>query len=492
MRLLERLPLDELVPSDIWAELDPETRRRAAEALYRGGASSESGRRHADVALAARLNFREVAVRRLPVERRVQYLVGRVRPDDALASSLLLAMHLDHRRSLLEAFLDAARDPEPERPDPRRPRSAPARGGTARRRRRGAVREPRRGRGRPVPGKPRGDGPARLERPRADPARPRSGDHERPRVTVWKPGARLTHRHNPDLGVGVVQRGRCPHASSCSFRGRDPRCAWRRTRTLCGRSCSAPARACGSPRRARRRSSPRSRTTAASCSTTAGARAWPSCGPSKRADSPFDRLARGDVDDARGVRAAARRAAPRASCARPTASARSSAAGSGSSRTSSTSPSARRAADPVRWLLADEVGLGKTVEACLILNHLRRDRPRRAHARRRSRDARRCSGWASCGASTTRCSCCSTTQRLADVERDFGAGFNPFEAHRRASSASSDSPRRRDSPSGGRGRDRPVDRRRGASPAPPAGHPGDPAYRAIAPDRRARPARAAA
>ncbi|NIW24427.1 MAG: DUF3553 domain-containing protein, partial [Gammaproteobacteria bacterium] len=33
---------------------------------------------------------------------------------------------------------------------------------------------------------------------------------------------------------------------------------------------------------------------------------------------------------------------------------------------------ARRAteAKPVRWLLADEVGLGKTVEACLILNHL--------------------------------------------------------------------------------------------------------------------------
>ena len=27
-------------------------------------------------------------------------------------------------------------------------------------------------------------------------------------------------------------------------------------------------------------------------------------------------------------------------------------------------------ADPVRWLLADEVGLGKTVEACLILSAL--------------------------------------------------------------------------------------------------------------------------
>ena len=28
------------------------------------------------------------------------------------------------------------------------------------------------------------------------------------------------------------------------------------------------------------------------------------------------------------------------------------------------------ASDPVRWLLADEVGLGKTIEAALILNRL--------------------------------------------------------------------------------------------------------------------------
>jgi len=114
MGLLERLPLGDLGAGHVWKELDADTRRLAAEALYRSGASSESGRRHADVAIAARLNFREVAVRRLPVERRVQYLVARVRPDDTLASSLLLALHLDLRRPLLEAFLTLLEIPNDE------------------------------------------------------------------------------------------------------------------------------------------------------------------------------------------------------------------------------------------------------------------------------------------------------------------------------------------------------------------------------------------
>ena len=95
------------------------------------------------------------------------------------------------------------------------------------------------------------------------------------------------------------------------------------------------------------------------------------------------------------------------------------------------------AADPVRWLLADEVGLGKTIEACLILNHL-------VHARRSTRS----------GQGVERCLVvvpeALTVQwlgelwrkyhqvftlldgpRLADVARDFGAGFNPFDVHRR-------------------------------------------------------------
>jgi hypothetical protein len=35
----------------------------------------------------------------------VQYLTLQVRPDDSLASALLLALHLDRRKPLLEAFL---------------------------------------------------------------------------------------------------------------------------------------------------------------------------------------------------------------------------------------------------------------------------------------------------------------------------------------------------------------------------------------------------
>ena len=93
----------------------------------------------------------------------------------------------------------------------------------------------------------------------------------------------------------------------------------------------------------------------------------------RRARRPRRAARPGRRGSRRGLRDPARRAAPVA-LREPTASARSSAGASVSSRTSSTWPSAQRRPDPVRWLLADEVGLGKTVEACLILNHLVRTR----------------------------------------------------------------------------------------------------------------------
>jgi len=104
--LLERLPLDELEPAMLWAELDDETRRAAAESLYHGARDGGAGRADADRAVAAALRFRPVAVRRLPLGRRVDYLLRAVRADDAMATSLLLALHLERRAPMLEAFLD--------------------------------------------------------------------------------------------------------------------------------------------------------------------------------------------------------------------------------------------------------------------------------------------------------------------------------------------------------------------------------------------------
>lgn len=86
---------------------------------------------------------------------------------------------------------------------------------------------------------------------------------------------------------------------------------------------------------------------------------------------------------------------------------------------------------PVRWLLADEVGLGKTIEAALIMNRL-------LHTQK----IERClvvapealtvqwlgELWRKYHHVFTRLD----PPRLADVERDFGPGFNPFDVHRRA------------------------------------------------------------
>jgi len=106
MTLPTDLTLDGLTPSRLWAALDDETRDLAAQSLYRGDWDDPAGRQEADAAIATAIRFRPMAVRKLPVDKRVGYLRKTVRPDDALASSLLLALHLDRRSALLESFLD--------------------------------------------------------------------------------------------------------------------------------------------------------------------------------------------------------------------------------------------------------------------------------------------------------------------------------------------------------------------------------------------------
>ena len=138
-------------------------------------------------------------------------------------------------------------------------------------------------------------------------------------------------------------------------------------------------------------------------------------------------------------------------------------------------------APPVRWLLADEVGLGKTVEACLIMNRL-------IHTGRAERalvvapDALTVQWLGELWRKHHQVFVLLDDQRLKDVEREHGYGFNPFEVYRRAIV----------------GFDLLVARRRLSEQAVeagidllvvdeahhlkrPPGHPGNPAYRAIEP-----------
>ncbi len=135
----------------------------------------------------------------------------------------------------------------------------------------------------------------------------------------------------------------------------------------------------------------------------------------------------------------------------------------------------------VRWLLADEVGLGKTVEACLIMNRL-------IHTGRAERtlvvapDALTVQWLGELWRKHHQVFVLLDDQRLRDVEREYGYGFNPFEVYRRAIV----------------GFDQLISRRRLSEQAVEAGidllvvdeahhlkrpprHPGNPAYRAIEP-----------
>jgi len=98
---MKNLPLEGLTTAQLWQALDLDTRALAAQALY----ADKALRREGDHAIATQLRFREIAVRKLPIEQRVSHLLKSVRPDDSLASSLLLALHVGGRRALLETFL---------------------------------------------------------------------------------------------------------------------------------------------------------------------------------------------------------------------------------------------------------------------------------------------------------------------------------------------------------------------------------------------------
>jgi len=126
--IASRVDIDRCTPAQLWAALDPDVRLAAARSLYAHDWGNNPAKREADATIMMAMRFREAAVRQLPVERRAQYLAKSVRPGDSLASSLLLALHLEERRAMLSSFLDAlgiphvdgliSEDHEPQPPEP--------------------------------------------------------------------------------------------------------------------------------------------------------------------------------------------------------------------------------------------------------------------------------------------------------------------------------------------------------------------------------------
>jgi ATP-dependent helicase HepA len=136
---------------------------------------------------------------------------------------------------------------------------------------------------------------------------------------------------------------------------------------------------------------------------------------------------------------------------------------------------------PVRWLLADEVGLGKTIEATLIMNRL-------LHTQRIERclvvapEALTVQWLGELWRKYHQVFALLDQARLADVTHDFGVGFNPFDIHRRAVIALETLIERPELTGQAvtAGIDLLVVDEAQRLRRPP-GHPGGPAYRAIAP-----------
>jgi ATP-dependent helicase HepA len=136
---------------------------------------------------------------------------------------------------------------------------------------------------------------------------------------------------------------------------------------------------------------------------------------------------------------------------------------------------------PVRWLLADEVGLGKTIEAALIMNRL-------LHTQQIERclvvvpEALTVQWLGELWRKYHQVFTLLDPPRLADVARDFGAGFNPFDVQRRAVLALETLVSRPElaAQAVSAGVDLLVIDEAQRLRRPP-GHPGEPAYRAVAP-----------
>ena len=246
---------------------------------------------------------------------------------------------------------------------------------------------------------------------------------------MWKPGDRLTHRFNPGLGPGLV----------LSVEGRTLVVEFPRTGAQLRFAASAPALApldLGPGRRVRLASTGEEARVAApegdgrlrlaDGRVVAAADLW----PIDARDDLVERLATGDLDP---VEDFANRLDALHLFERREAQGLGSFLGGRVRLFPHQLHAASRAcaADPVRWLLADEVGLGKTVEACLVLSRLvRTGRAERCLVV--APDTLAVQWLGELWRKYHQVFVLLDDERLDDVARDHGLAMNPFDVHRQA------------------------------------------------------------
>jgi hypothetical protein len=89
----------------IWKELGEERRKKAAQAFY-DDTNLKEFHRAAELFIARSKNFRPAFVKRLPQEKRVQYLATLTIPPD-LIGQLIVTYHFAYKKPLMTALLNA-------------------------------------------------------------------------------------------------------------------------------------------------------------------------------------------------------------------------------------------------------------------------------------------------------------------------------------------------------------------------------------------------
>jgi len=93
-------------PSILWKQLSIDQRKKAAEAFWQ----DESGKNEQTEAIAAisqRFKMRTKSVLVMPLAKKVKYLLELFGIPEAVAARLLMSHHIEYRRPMMAAFLDA-------------------------------------------------------------------------------------------------------------------------------------------------------------------------------------------------------------------------------------------------------------------------------------------------------------------------------------------------------------------------------------------------